>query len=169
MAVVVELNGRSGGWSLWWVEPPAGGGSMVCPACGLRVMRRAAGAGSTRRLMAVHPGAPPRPPALSALSRVGVGVGLWMGTLYGNHHHFPHEDDTRTHTRAHKRGSLPQLDCRCSMWCRFCVERVVACTPPGPPTLSSYLSGLPSLSLSLSLAASCSSSPLRPCSAPLII
>lgn len=79
--------------------------------CVLHVMWRIAGARSTRRLMAIHPGAsqPSRsPPHLTALSRPeererGSAHSSWMGTLYDNHHHFPSEDN--------RQGSLPELDC----------------------------------------------------------
>ena len=107
-----------------WVTVKEASSCFTMSTHALHVMWLIAGARSTRRLMAIHPGASrasrasPSPPLpLSPSSnyseqpggeREGEGEqssvhSSWMGTLYDNHHHFPSEDNTQR--------PLPELDC----------------------------------------------------------
>lgn len=100
-----------------WVTVKEASSCFTKSTHALHVMWLIAGARSTRRLMAIHPGASrasPSPPPLTAPSgpverereRKGEQSSAhssWMGTLYDNHHHLPSEDNTQR--------SLPELDC----------------------------------------------------------
>ena len=95
-----------------WVTVKKGLSCHTVGTCVLQVMWRIAGARSTRRLMAIHPGASralPFSPSSNCSQQAGgerehsSAHSSWMGTLYDNHHHFPSEDNTQR--------SLPELDC----------------------------------------------------------
>lgn len=139
--------------------------------CALHVMCNTAGARSTRRLMAVHPGASrlptPPPNCLSALSRreqrarASAALASWMGTLYDNHHHFPSEDNTqgvfaRIGLHSHR-----------SIWCKFCAVRTGRMPLLKPfsrrPEASCCLSVKCSLSLPPSLLCTCATNQLCGC------
>lgn len=144
-----------------WVTVKEGLCCYTVGTCVLHVMWHLAGVRSTRRLMAMHPGASrasPLPRNCSQQTGAERGGGSadssWMGTLYDNHHHFPSEDNTQ--------GSLPEFYCTATkayganfvwrVWWEWSHVPVELLNRPPEASCSRFVFVLP---LDLSLSASC--------------